>query len=49
MIYLIIASLIWAFSFGLIKTQLASLDPIAVSSVRLLLAVLVFTPFILRN
>lgn len=49
MIYLIVASLIWAFSFGLIKTQLAGLDPIAVSSVRLLLAALIFTPFILRN
>ncbi|MCP4144430.1 MAG: EamA family transporter [bacterium] len=49
MFYLIIASLIWAFSFGLIKTQLAGLDPIAVSSVRLLLAALVFTPFILRD
>lgn len=49
MIYLIIASLVWAFSFGLIKTQLAGLDPIAVSSVRLFLAALVFTPFILRD
>jgi len=49
MFYLIIASLIWAFSFGLIKTQLTGLDPIAVSSVRLLLATLIFTPFILRK
>jgi drug/metabolite transporter (DMT)-like permease len=49
MVYLITASLIWAFSFGLIKTQLAGLDPFAVSAVRLILATVVFSPFLFRN
>ena len=38
MIHLLAASLLWAFSFGLIKGQLAGLDPVAVSCGRLLLA-----------
>ncbi|WP_043588841.1 EamA family transporter [Geminisphaera colitermitum] len=45
MIYLLLVSLIWAFSFGLIKGQLAGLDPDAVSVARLGLALLVFLPF----
>lgn len=45
MLYLLIVSLIWAFSFGLIKGQLAGLDPDAMSVVRLGFALLVFLPF----
>jgi len=46
MILLLTASLIWAFSFGLIKTQLAGLDPFLVAALRLGLALLVFLPFL---
>lgn len=45
MIYLLLVSLLWAFSFGLIKGQLTSLDPFFVAFVRLALAFLVFLPF----
>lgn len=48
MIYLLAASLLWAFSFGLIKGQLVGLDPSLVALVRLLLAALAFTPLLLR-
>lgn len=44
MIFLLIASLLWAFSFGLIKGQLAGIDPVVVSAGRLLLAAVVFAP-----
>lgn len=44
MINLIAASLLWAFSFGLIKGQLAGLDPVAVAFARLLLAAAAFVP-----
>lgn len=44
--YLIIVSVIWAFSFGLIKTYLTGLDPFVVSGVRLFVALLVFLPFL---
>lgn len=46
MLYLLIVSLIWAFSFGLIKTNLASIHPVLVSSIRLSIAFLVFLPFL---
>ena len=46
MIYLIVVSLIWAFSFGLIKTSLANLDPNFVSFARLFLSLVVFLPFL---
>lgn len=48
MIYLVTASLIWAFSFGLIKHVLVSpgMDPFVVALVRLVLSVLVFLPFL---
>jgi len=46
MLYLLLASLAWAFSFGLIKGQLTTLDPAAVSVLRLLCASLVFLPFL---
>lgn len=45
MLYLILASLIWAFSFGLIKGNLTDLDPAFVAWARLLVAVPVFLPF----
>jgi len=48
MLVLLAASLIWAFSFGLIKTQLAGYDPRAVAFVRLVLAALVFAPWLPR-
>ena len=46
--YLLAASLLWAFSFGLIKTRLAGVDPVAVSAARLLLAAVIFLPFLIR-
>ena len=46
MLYLLIVSLIWAFSFGLIKGQLAGLDANFVAAVRLGLSLLVFLPFL---
>ncbi len=49
MLFLLAASLLWAFSFGLIKGQLAGLDPVAVASTRLLLAAVVFAPLMLRR
>lgn len=44
--YLAITSLIWAFSFGLIGNALKGIDPLQVADVRLLLALLVFLPFL---
>jgi drug/metabolite transporter (DMT)-like permease len=46
MALLLIVSLVWAFSFGLIKDRLAGLDPAAVAVVRLAFAALVFAPFL---
>jgi drug/metabolite transporter (DMT)-like permease len=46
MLYLFIVSLIWAYSFGLIKTNLASIHPILISAIRLSIASLVFLPFL---
>ena len=46
MFYLILVSVIWAFSFGLIKGQLTGLDPSLVAAARLLLSLLVFLPFL---
>ncbi len=46
MIYLWLVSLIWAFSFGLIKGQLTGLDASFVAFARLLLAALAFLPFL---
>ena len=45
MFYLLLTSLVWAFSFGLIKGQLTGLDATAVAALRLLCALLVFLPF----
>jgi drug/metabolite transporter (DMT)-like permease len=46
MFYLVAVSLLWAFSFGLIKNQLAGLDSYWVATIRLGLAGLVFLPFL---
>lgn len=46
MVYLFLVSIIWAFSFGLIKTNLTSLHPIVVTGLRLFIATLVFLPFL---
>ncbi len=49
MLNLILASLLWAFSFGLIKGRMAGLDPAQVAAGRLLLAALVFSPFLFKH
>lgn len=50
MIYLVIPTLIWAFSFGLIGNALKGIDPLQIADTRLLLALIAFLPFIkLRN
>lgn len=49
MIHLLLASLLWAFSFGLIKGRLAGLDPVLISLIRLALAALSFAPILFRN
>jgi drug/metabolite transporter (DMT)-like permease len=46
MVYLVAVSLLWAFSFGLIKGRLTGLDSAFISAVRLGLALLVFLPFL---
>jgi drug/metabolite transporter (DMT)-like permease len=43
---LFIVSLIWAFSFGLIKDQLTGVDANFIAAARLLISMLVFLPFI---
>lgn len=50
MLYLIVTSLVWAFSYGLIKTNLGGLDPNFVTVCRMLFALMVFTPLLrLKN
>jgi drug/metabolite transporter (DMT)-like permease len=46
MFLLFVVSFVWAFSFGLIKGRLAGVDPTAVATLRLGLALLVFLPFL---
>jgi drug/metabolite transporter (DMT)-like permease len=46
MVYLVAVSLLWAFSFGLIKGRLTGLDSSFISMVRLGLALLVFLPLL---
>ena len=46
MVYLLLVSLIWAFSFGLIKDNLAGLDSNFVSFCRMAVSLIVFLPFI---
>jgi len=49
MLYLLTASFIWSFSFGLIKGNLTSLHPNLVSFIRIGISFLVFLPFIKIN
>ena len=49
MFWLLATSLLWAFSFGLIKRYLPALDPWAVAAVRLILATLAFAPWLVRR
>ena len=49
MIFLLLASCIWAFSFGLIGNVLAGVSPSFVAAVRLALAAVVFLPFLRRQ
>ncbi|TKB46939.1 EamA family transporter [Thalassotalea mangrovi] len=44
--YLTITTLIWAFSFGLIGNTLKGIDPMQIADMRLLLAAIVFLPFL---
>lgn len=46
MVYLLIVSLFWAFSFGLIKTSLGTIHPVLVSTIRIGIALVVFLPFL---
>ena len=46
MLHLIVVSLVWAFSFGLIKRFLGGVDSTFVATVRLGLSLLVFLPFV---
>lgn len=46
MIYLLLVSLVWAFSFGLIKGNLAGLDSNFVSFCRMSVSLVVFLPFV---
>jgi len=46
MVYLLFVSLLWAFSFGLIKGILTGVDSFFISFVRLLLPMLLFLPFL---
>lgn len=46
MLFLLVVSLIWAFSFGLIKGNLTGLDANFIAAARLALSLLVFAPFI---
>jgi drug/metabolite transporter (DMT)-like permease len=46
MLSLIVVSLLWAFSFGLIRRYLGGIDSAAVALLRLLLALLVFLPWL---
>ena len=46
MVELLIVSLVWAFSFGIIKDNLVSVDPNFVAFARLFISLLVFLPFL---
>lgn len=49
MIYLLIVSIIWAFSFSLIKENLVGIDPFYIAFLRMFLSMLIFLPFLRRN
>lgn len=46
MLYLLIVSIVWAFSFGLIKEYLTGLDSNFVACTRILISFLLFVPFL---
>lgn len=46
MAFLILTSLVWAFSYGLIKGQLTGIDSSAIAVMRLFCAAMVFLPFL---
>jgi len=46
LIYLVVVSVVWAFSFPLIKLRLTGLDASFVALVRMTLALLVLLPFL---
>ncbi|MBK6899326.1 MAG: EamA family transporter, partial [bacterium] len=46
---LLLASAIWAFSFGLLKSALGGYDPLAVAAGRLALCLLLFLPWLRRG
>lgn len=46
MIHLVIVSVVWAFSFGLIKTYLGGVHAFVISFVRMLISLVVFAPFL---
>jgi carboxylate/amino acid/amine transporter len=46
MVYLLVVSLAWAFSFGLIKASFPGVSPFFISFARLFIALLVFLPFL---
>jgi drug/metabolite transporter (DMT)-like permease len=49
MIWLVVVSLVWAFSFGLIKRHLVGVDPTLVAFVRVALSLIVLAPFFRRR
>jgi len=49
MLYLILTSLLWSFSFGLIKSEVSAFHPILVSLIRLSLAFLFFVPWLRKT
>lgn len=46
MLYLLLVSIVWAFSWGLIKIYLSGLDPNCISCLRIALALPIFLPFL---
>ncbi len=46
MIELVVVSLIWSFSFGLIARHMSDLDPNLFAAARMTLALVVFLPFL---
>lgn len=46
MLYLFIVTVVWAFSFGLTKGNLAGVDPLFISFVRMAIALMIFLPFL---
>lgn len=46
MLYLLIVTVIWAFSFGLTKGNLSGVDPLFISFVRMAIALVIFLPFL---